>query len=177
MKKILPSLVAAFLWAAIVPLHATLIVYGTISGEVTFTTGGPFVRTTVGMPVSGYFSYDYGLLSAPDSSGDRTLAPFDLNSSFVVFSSVREGGSYGDDLLQLTVDSNGLPRYGNGEGQWDISIGPSYVALTRDPGDGWQANVTYTITGVPDTTETWFLLGIGLASTSIARHFFRQIRV
>jgi hypothetical protein len=38
------------------------------------------------------------------------------------------------------------------------------------------ANVNYTITGVPDTGATWFLLGLGLAGVIGAGRCFRQIR-
>jgi len=177
MKQILPSLVAALL-GGIVPVHAMLIVYGTLSGVVTQSSGpGPGIRTAVGMPVSGTFSYDYDLLSAPDSSGIRTVSDYDPNSSFIVSSSVGEGGGYrgsidGDgSLLRMTVDANGLPYAGVGLNAWDVSIGPSSVGLSENPVSYWSADVTYTITGVSDTGATWFLLFLGLAGLAVGRRF------
>ena len=107
---------------------------------------------------------------------DRTVAS-DFSSVFNLFSSIGEGGGYDFSNLQLTVDANGLPHFGNGEGAWDISIDPTEVSEVFSPGNGWLASVTYTVTGVPDTSATWFLLGLGLASITVARHFFRQIQV
>lgn len=173
MKKLFPSLVALFLWLAIVPAHATLIVYGVIYGTVTYSSPG--LTTTVGMPVSGTFSYDYDLLSAPNSSGDRTVNSDDPNASFTLSGGFGEGGAYfftlGRGLGGLTVDANGLPYSGTGAGGWDAFIGHSSVTLAYylDPSVDFSANVTYTITGVPDAGATWFLLGIGLAGAMIAR--------
>jgi hypothetical protein len=121
------------------------------------------------MPVSGYFSYDYDLLSAPDSSGNRTVASVP-SSSFVLFSGIGEGAGYFDDLLQLRVDASGLPYLGSGQGPWDAGITSSTAIETLAPGNYWQANVTYTITGVPDGSATWFLLGVGLAGVAVARY-------
>jgi hypothetical protein len=182
MKKTVLCLVAVFLWSAMEPLHATLMVYGTVSGVVT-TVSDPLheLQTTVGMSVWGTFAYDYDLLSAPDALGNRTIAGNDPNAYFSIQSSGGDGAGAGDDLLTLTVTANGLPYSGSGLGEPDLGIGPSSVGAIYNDGPAfdvyWDASVTYTITGVPDLTATWFLLVIGLASLLIARRFFRQNRV
>jgi hypothetical protein len=179
MKKFLPSLMAAFLLSAILPVHATLIVYGIINGVVISSSGG--LQTTVGMPVSGAFSYDHDLLSAPDSSGNRTVSIYDPNADFYITSSVGEGGGFrgsieGADPFWLTVDINGLPHEGSGAGDPDIGIGSSYVGVAYGADIFWMADVNYTVTGVPDTGATWFLLGLGLAGVMVARRLFGQMR-
>jgi hypothetical protein len=135
------------------------------------------------MPVSGTFSYDYDLLSAPNASGIRTVSNYDPNSSFIVSSSVGEGGGYNGSidgvgtLIKMTVDANGLPYAGVGLSAWDVAIGSSSVGLSENPVSYWSADVTYTITGVPDTGATWFLLVLGLAGAAVVRRFYRKIRV
>jgi hypothetical protein len=174
MKKFLPFLGAAFLLSAIMPARANLIVYGVINGVVTFSSPG--LKTIIGMPVSGTFSYDYNLLSAPDSSGDRTVDFSDPNASFVLASSAGDGGAYyttlGRGFGGLIVNANGLPYSGTGAGNWDAFIGPSSVTFTyfAGPNVGFTANVTYAVTGVPDAGATWLLLGIGLVSVMITQH-------
>lgn len=185
MKNLLQFLVAAFLLSAIMPVHATEIVYGTISGVVV-DANGP-VRTAVGDTVSGTFSYDYDLLSpAPDSPGNLMVSQYDPNASFIFQSSVGEGvGSVAsglpdvpDDFLFLIVNANGLPVGGGIIGDpADLGINPSFIGVVYGQNVGWGANVTYTITGVPDVGATWFLLGLGLASIGVARRFFCQMWV
>jgi len=74
MKKHLASFAATILLSALTSAQANTIVYGTITGVVTSTSQSQFFSTRVGMPVTGTFSYDYDLLSAPDASGNRTVS-------------------------------------------------------------------------------------------------------
>ena len=183
----------AFFLAVSTPVHATLIVYGTITGVVTSTGGlvstpASGIYTPVGTAVSGWFSYDFDLLSTPNASGQRSIGATDINASFWIFPSVGEGGGGGGEGLSIfdfVVDANGLPYSGHTMGTPDVIFGSSSVYADFGPSGNagwsqWTASVTYTITitnNVPDAGATWFLLGLGLASVAVARRCLRQTPV
>jgi hypothetical protein len=52
MKKLIPSLVAAFLLSVIIPAHATLMVYGVINGVVDFYQYSKAGLFTIGLSAS-----------------------------------------------------------------------------------------------------------------------------
>jgi hypothetical protein len=181
MKKLIPSLVAAIFLSAIIPAHATLMVYGVINGVVTGVSYTYGLQTRVGMTVTGTFFYDYDSLSAPDASGNRTIvlqtSPLgNPNAAFSFSSNAGEGagGASGTGLISFVVDANGLPYSGSFAGGPDGYFGPSSVVAIFAPGYYWSATVTYTITGVPDAGATWFLLCLALASVMVAHRCFRQ---
>ena len=177
MKKLIPALVAAFTLAVTTSVHAVLMVYGTLSGTVV-TASGTFA---VGMPVSGYFRYDYDLLSPPDASGLRTIPYYSgyPNYTWPTFTAgTPSNGIYGGGYAPgLVVDANGFPYSGNAAGTPDILISPGgQVGAYLSGFGGWGADVTYTITGVPDSAATWILLGLGLAGVTLARRFNVSLR-
>lgn len=166
MKILVYSLASAFFLAVITVVHATTIVYGTITGTVTRTSGN--VRTTVGMPVWGTFSYDYDLLMRDPFSLWIMVGNNDVNAMLYLWSSAGEGGG-GQVVSPFFLDSNRLPFSGVTGTTPSIHIGP-LAGVVYNSSDAWTAHVNYTITGgLPDGGATWLLLGLGLAGITVAR--------
>lgn len=183
MKTSFLSLCAAFGLVSISPVHATMIYYGIFSGTVTSTTGwvAPY---PVGTPVTGTFSYDYDLLSPPDSEGLRWTGHTDPKTIFNVNIDGRPFASYYNTLnleaLGFSVDANGLPVSGGfySTYRWSLDIGSggalylSWIQTISDP-QLIGAHVTYTISSVPEAAATSFLLGIALAGIGAAKRLMR----
>jgi hypothetical protein len=154
-------------------------VYGTFSGFVTYSakTGDGYYYYPDGTPVTGTYEYTPTLLTGGSTEWADPTAHFQINING------KDLLAWSGNNLNLSVDANGVPLSGNGDGAFDLFLGTSAlgdVGMTT----GYyivDAQVTYstpssTPATVPDIASTSCLTGIAMLSLAVFGRFAPKLR-
>ncbi|HEX4350588.1 MAG TPA: hypothetical protein VH251_09375 [Verrucomicrobiae bacterium] len=139
-------------------------VYGTFSGIVTYSaqTSDGYYTFAYGTPVTGSYEYSPDLLIGGSTAFADPTAYFqiDINGQYLQ--------SWGGNLLNLSVDANGVPVSGSGIASWDLHLASGSAGM--DAGVYFiDAQVTYSTPSyadpaVPDTASTACLTSVAMLS-------------
>jgi hypothetical protein len=154
-------------------------VYGTFSGFVTYSAnnGDGYYYYPDGTPVSGTYEYSPDLLIGGSTKNSDPTAYFQINING------KDLFAWSGNNLNLSVDANGVPLSGSGDGAFDLffgTYGPGNVGMTT----GYyivDAQVTYSTPSsmpstVPDTASTSCLAGIAMLSLAVFGRFISRPR-
>ena len=137
-------------------------VYGTFSGIVD-ETGGGYYSYAYGTPVTGIYEYTPAFLTGGSTAFADPTAYYqiDINGQYLQ--------SWSGDLLNLSVDANGVPVSGSGIASWELHLA-SGGSAGMDAGEYFiLAQVTYSTPSynnpaLPDGASTACLTGIAMLS-------------
>jgi len=145
-------------------------VYGTFSGFVTYSAnnGDGYYYYPDGTPVTGTYEYSPDLLVGSSTAHSDPTAYFQINING------HEIYSWIGNNLNLSVDANGVPVSGSGDGAFDLffgTYGSGDVGMTT----GYytiDAQVTYSTPSdpsatVPDTASTSCLTGVAMLCLAV----------
>jgi len=148
-------------------------VYGTFSGIVDETAGG-YYSFAYGTPVTGIYEYTPALLTGNSTAFADPTAYFQININGQYLQ------SWSGDLLNLSVDANGVPVSGSGIASWDLHLASDSAGM--DAGEYFiLAQVTYSTpsyenAAVPDTASTLCLTGIAMLGLAVFRRLISRPR-
>jgi hypothetical protein len=152
-------------------------VYGTFSGIVTYSSDASdgYYSFAYGTPVTGSYEYTPDLLVGGSTEFADPTASYQININGQYLQ------SWGGNLLNLSVDANGVPVSGSGIASWDLHLASGsagmdagvYFILTQvtysEPSPSYPA-------AVPDTASTACLTGIAMLSLGAFGHLISRPR-
>ena len=179
MRAYFHSFAAATLLVITISAAKAIPVYGTFTGIVTYSanTGDGYYYYPDGTPVTGTYGYSPDLLIGGSTKNSDPTAYFqvDINGKDVF--------TWSGNNLNLSVDANGVPVSGSGDGVFDLffgTYGSGDVGMTT----GYytiDAQVTYSTPSdpssvVPDAASTACLAGMAMLSLAVFGRFISRPR-